>query len=69
MADIATVQQHEQAISTRKEWIIQRSLNASQTGDIWHPTDHAELVHHIAEIERSYMALVRAAQQSKGGRS
>jgi hypothetical protein len=69
MADTAEVQQQERGIAARKTWILERSLNAAVAREVWTPSDHANLVHHIAEIERTYMALVRASQQANGGRS
>lgn len=44
-------------------WIVERSKQASERGDVWTADDHQALTAHLAKIDETLVAMVEAAER------
>jgi hypothetical protein len=45
--------------------VTMQEYSAARVGQEWRPEDHAMLVHHLAEIERTAVELVRRTSEDR----
>lgn len=46
----------------RRQWIVDRSREAAETGAVWTMNDHDALIKHLRDVNQLAIDMVRAAQ-------